>query len=343
MTARPPVVVAAIAGPARHGVVRHARTIADLTASVPVAITADAPIDVPCNAVVHVHYTDQLFGPDAAAAAARFRRLTAPVRDRLVVTLHDVPVIDGSGHGARRAAAYRSVAADAAALIVSSGHERRRLAELGIHAPVSVIPLPVPAHRSQRVHRATLSASAIRRLRPVQPTIGVLGFVYPGKGHESVIDAVAGTGALVLAIGAPSAGHEDLVDELGRRAAQARCALHVTGHVDDRRLESLLARVDVPVAPAAAPSASASIARWIGAGRRPLAAASAYTDELVAIGPDLVTRYAPDDLGAAIQLGLRAPRSTHRRGPIPAALRPTTVAQLHRAIYRRVVAGAGGG
>ena len=331
-----PAVVAAIVGPPGHGVVRHARTIAGLTESAVVGVDADrgGPIAASAGVVVHVHYTDRLFGPDAAAAAERFLRLTAPVGDRLVLTLHDVPAADGSGHAERRATAYRALASAAAAVVVSSRHERDRLVRLGVRRPIDVIPLPI-------VRRPTGPSRDPRRSS--RPTVAVLGFVYPGKGHDAVIDAVAGLDVRLLAIGAPSPGHDDLVGELGRRAAARRCALQLTGPVDDRRLDVILGRVAVPVAPAVAPSASASLARWIGAGRRPLAAASAYTDEVAAVDDDLLIRYEPDSLGAAIAQALDAPASTYRSGPIPAAFCPATVGRLHRSVYERVAAGASHG
>ena len=71
-------------------------------------------------------------------------------------------------------------------------------------------------------------------------------------------------------------------------------------------LAAAIRRVDVPVVPATAPSASASLATWIAHGRRPLTADSAYADELVAASPELVTSYPPHDarlLAAAISAG----------------------------------------
>ena len=63
----------------------------------------------------HVHFTDQLFGPDCASAAAAYEVLAAGLADRgttLSVTLHDLPVDpDDPARYRRRADAYAAVAA----------------------------------------------------------------------------------------------------------------------------------------------------------------------------------------------------------------------------------------
>ena len=106
-------------------------------------------------AVVHAHYTDQLFGARCEDGPARLARLVAPGR-RLVVTLHDVPTGDGSERDVRRAAAYREVAALADALIVCSA-PRARPAARRRH------------HRARRGHPPLVGAAAARCARPAPP------------------------------------------------------------------------------------------------------------------------------------------------------------------------------
>lgn len=72
--------------------------------------------------------------------------------------------------------------AAADAVVVSAGHEADKARALGAADPVTLpLPLPLPVVVSAE------QAPGWAGLR----TLGVLGFVYPGKGHEAVIEAAA--------------------------------------------------------------------------------------------------------------------------------------------------------
>jgi glycosyltransferase involved in cell wall biosynthesis len=329
----------AIVGPAEHGVVQHASAVAAAIGGR--TIHADrsediAPIDGADADVVHLHYTDQLFGPDTTSAATRFAALARRINAPIVVTLHDLPLPDGTARSARRARTYATVAAAATTTIVSSASERRRLGDHGIVGDVAVIPLPVrtPASMPERFPTRTGTQTQT-------PVVAILGFIYPGKGHDEVIDALATAGrgdTVVVAIGRASDGHEDLVPELTERSRQGGQRLVTTGYLDDAAVAAWLASVDVPVVPATQPSASASLHAWIGAGRRPLVAASPYGCEIAGHGEDLVTLYPPGDarsLAAAIGRALDDPASTWRTGPPPPRLTMAAVADAHRAVYAK--------
>ena len=167
-----------------HGVVRHARRLRDALPAV--GGDRDGAADV-----VHAHFTDALWGPDVDAAAEAFltwaRRRPCP----LVVTLHDVPGIDGDAErDARRIRAYRRVVAAAPTVVVSDTREARDVAAWSGRRAV-VVPLPVP----------DLAAPGPAPFWAGRPSVGVLGHVYPGKGHADVVRACVGTGALVVALG----------------------------------------------------------------------------------------------------------------------------------------------
>lgn len=167
-----------VVGPARHGVVRHARSMAAalhrLGLRVPVinlpdvpalrawavgraasAGTGRAPSPGPALSAgpVHVDVTDALFGatPDEAV-----RVLTESLPDRTTLTLHDVPQpAEGVDRFARRARAYAELTRWAAGTVVSSRHEFALLEELlpgGLagapHGPTAVVPLPVEDRRA---------------------------------------------------------------------------------------------------------------------------------------------------------------------------------------------------
>ncbi|MET0144762.1 MAG: glycosyltransferase family 4 protein [Ilumatobacteraceae bacterium] len=331
-----------IVGPAEHGVVQHASAVAAAVGGRTIHVDRSedvAPIDGADADVVHLHYTDQLFGPDTTSAATAFAALARRINAPIVVTLHDLPLLDGTARSARRARTYGAVAAAATTAIVSSESERRRLGDHAIVGAVAVIPLPVrePASMPER--------SSIRAGTAHTPVVGILGFIYPGKGHDEVIDALATVDrgdAVVVAIGRASDGHEDLVPELAERARQGGHRFVTTGYLDDTAVAAWLASVDVAVAPATQPSASASLHAWIGAGRRPLVAASPYACEIAAHGDHLVTLYPPSDardLAAAIGRALDDPASTWRTGPPPPRLTMAAVADAHRAVYAKAARG----
>ncbi len=321
-----------LVGPATHGAVRHAMTVAAITCSPVLHLDASEPTGgvIAETPVHHLHYTDRLFGDTTEQAAQRFGELAARLPGEIVVTLHDVPPNDESALSIRRRASYRRVASGTTAVVVASEHERDRAQACGITTDITVIPLPVQP-------LPTPTGSFITS----GPTIGVLGFIYPGKGHEDVLGALACLPPEVSmwALGGVSAGHEDVLASLERDAVRARRRLTVTGHLDEPTLIAALGTIDVPVVPARAPSASASLATWIGAGRRPVTAGNPYTTEIAADAPGLVTMYeptVPGALAAALRWALgRADRTWHD-GVIPARLRADSVARRHCQLYRNV-------
>lgn len=307
-------VLAVAPGDDRHGVTQHLLTVAAL-----VGADVQRDLEPPTQSydVVHVPFTDALWGPDIATAAARFEAWAGAVRQRLVVTLHDVPGIDADpDRDARRAAGYRKVAGAAQAVVVCSSHEAGRLDPRPHVVPLPVEPLQPPA------------------LRPGwadHPTIGVLGFIYPGKGHHRVIAAATGTGARVVVIGGPSPGHEGLVEQLHAQARAAGVELIVTGRLSEPALHAAALAVTVPVAAYATLGASGSLMTWISAGRRPVTTSGAYADELAGRWPGSLLL--AGDLGVGLRTALADPSSTWSAGPPD---RPD-VGALHRAVYRSVL------
>lgn len=300
-------------GPREHGAVRHAQAIAR-------AVGADVQTDLrrPALAydVVHVPFTDALFGVDIGSAAAALEAFVAGVDAPVVVTLHDVPGLDADpARDVRRRAGYARVAAAADAVVVCSAHEADRLDPRPVVVPLPVEPLaapgPSPAWAGGR-------------------TLGVLGFVYPGKGHDRVLDAAVGTGAAVVAIGGPSPGHGDLVVQLRAQADRLGVELLVTGALSEPDLHAAARAVTVPVAAYLTSGASGSLMTWGAAGRRPVATPGPYASELAA--GDARAVLLTDDLPTGIAAALADPARTWRA--------PTTgpdVAAAHLAVYRSVL------
>lgn len=306
-------------GPPEHGVTRFAvdsaRAAGTPLLEVPDVTALPAALADLGPAPVHLHLTDPLFGatPDEAATTVEELAAGRPVG----VTLHDVPQpAEGAERCRRRTDAYQRIARAAGLVVVSSEHERRLCADAGITAD-AVIGLPVPE----------LAPPA--DLTPDTRSVGVFGFLHPGKAVDVVAEAVAAlaaqgdTDVTLRLLGAPADGHDDYVrDALDTvRAAGGRAEL--TGRVDDEDLARVLGEVTVPVALFRNVSASGSLGTWAAAGRRPLVRDSDYIREmerqrprslLITDGADLVhdlrrllddpapTRFAPpppgwDDVG----------------------------------------------
>ncbi|MEH3139073.1 MAG: glycosyltransferase [Mycobacterium kyogaense] len=310
-----------LVGPRHHGVVRFG-----LALPVPQVWSPDVAgiPPTPPDGGVHLQFTDRLFGdsPEAAAGAVA----TIAHRTRVTVTLHDLPQPSDGRNAARRAAAYADVIARSAGVAVCSQHERDLLRDIGVDvSTVSVIPLPI-------------DAPAPVRCRPAGAcTIGVFGFLYPGKGHEEVMAACADlpSDVEVHAVGEPSAGHDDLVADLTDRAAEQGRRFHVTGHVGDDELVDVLQRITVPVVAHTHVSASGSLGSWLSAARRPLVATNRYTREVADRNPGMLTLYPPHGLRSAIHNAFDDPQSTwlvHGVTPRPT---PTDTAHAYHAFLDR--------
>ncbi|MFF8188184.1 glycosyltransferase [Microbacterium sp. NPDC016588] len=327
MSVRP--VLLAPAGP--HGVAVYARAVADdvraLDPSFRVATGPDLDA-LAAGTPLHVHVTERLWGPSPEEATERLTALAR--RHPLTVTLHDVPqASDGERNRPRRRAFYAAVTRAAHAVAVNSAHERALLAEEGVwDGPVEIVPLPVPA-----------VAPAPRP--QADGTVGVLGYFYPGKGHDEALAAAveAGVGRLTI-LGRASDGHAADLDAFVRRAADAGVAVAVTGWLDDSEMAERARAVSVPVIAHQHVSASASLTSWIGWGRRPLALRNRYVDEMAALRPGTLLPVEPSALAATVRAAVEDPDATwHSIHPVP--LGPADVARAYLAWWDALPAPAG--
>ncbi|HEX6342234.1 hypothetical protein [Umezawaea sp.] len=259
-------------GPAGHGVVRHARAVARLCARHGVLDTEQAPD------LTHAHFTDALFGPTIGEAARTYRGWAEGARRPLVVTVHDVPDPRGQGRRDRaRCAGYAAVVEASDAVVVSAEHEARKIAELTGETPHHIdLPLPPEPAPARAESPAGTSSSLV-----------LLGYLYPGKGHDDAIDLAAEVGRdraggapAVIAAGATSTGHHDLEDRLRRHAERRRVPLVITGHLTDARFSSVAATAGVPLMLNRDVSASGSLLSWLSCLRRPITWAGPYSTEI---------------------------------------------------------------
>ncbi|MDO9354971.1 MAG: glycosyltransferase [Solirubrobacteraceae bacterium] len=249
-----------------------------------------SPDDAP---VVHAHLTDGLLGPEPEADVA-----AVALGRRLAVTLHDVPQYrEGLERHARRLELYRRLQERADLVIVSSHHERLALGPDRRARPTAVLPLPIDARQ-------------VRAAPEAEATVGVLGWIYPGKGHARVLQALATLPAptTLVAIGAVASGHAGLDRTLAALAADLGVGFRTTGYLDDRAMLEAAARVRVPVCAHLHISASGTVGSWLAAGRRPVVADGGYAEELLRRTPGSLD--VTDDLGPAIAERLLDPSPT---------------------------------
>ena len=240
-----------IVGPAGHGVTEYALGLARATGAE--VIREETFGDTPLAGPVHVTFTDHLFGDTA-------ERLLARIDGPLSVSLHDIPQPEeGAERYARRARVYRELVEKADVAVVNSNHEASFF-----DAATTVIRLPIPVIDSP--------------FDPEPGSVGVLGFLYPGKGHEDLIAALPDRRLRFL--GAVSHGHETWAENLDAE---------ITGWLSDAQLAAEMGRIAVPVCPHRHFSASGSLMAWLGAGRTVLVRDSAYAREIDAWLPGRVT------------------------------------------------------
>jgi hypothetical protein len=269
--------------------------------------------------LLHLHVNDWLFADQRAGADERIAMLARRLRRRggaLTVTLHDLPqVSDGPRLFPRRAATYRAMLRHTNGAVVSSEHERALLIEALTQVPgdpampdtpdVEVIPLPIDSTRADPPRDRSVVGTAT-------PTVGIFGYLYPGKGHREVLEELSGMRptVTVVAIGRPSERHEDLLPELLSIAERGGIGFRCTGYVAETQVVTQLRDVRIPLAPHTHVSASGSINSWIAAGRRPLVPAGRYVDELDRRLPGSVCVYQPGDLRWAVERAIANPETT---------------------------------
>lgn len=342
-----PPVVHVVAGADTHGITRHALDllghgdaevlrIAD-DGGDPAARLAECAAQAAPGVALHVHLNDTPLGPDTVEAV-----VAAACRRRTTLTLHDLPdPREGAERYARRALGYARLWEASAGVVVASRHEAGLLRTTAERVgrspeampPVSVVPLPL--------REPTSYDGAPAGADPLDPVVAVLGFLYPGKGHEQALRAAEAAGLRgVVALGAVSPGHESDAAAFAERARAARLSWEVTGFLPEGELLRRARRVAVPLAWHAHVSASGSIGTWLQAGRRPLVADGAWVRELEERCPGSVT-IVPDEQGlaAAVERAVADPGSTFlgpdvRLGPSPAeawAATAESIASAHRA------------
>lgn len=299
-------------GPPRHGVTRYGRRLFAALQDDPQVTGDNKNSDAAHGAttgLVHVTFTDHLFGstPDDAVRAVLELAEGSP----LSVSLHDVPQEqEGAGRFERRRRAYVRLIQRAAVVVVNSEHEAKALRAWAPTraAAVHVVPLPLEVSGGD--------PQLVREPSGDGVTVGLMGFVYPGKGYERVVEAAA-PGSSVVMIGQVADGHVQYVRGLRAQARQRGVSVQVTGYVPEEHLAEHLHGVDVAVCPHLHVSASGSLNTWIAHGRRPLVLSGGYMVEVAQRWPDLVHLVEADNLAQAMRAAAQDPESTWITGDLP--------------------------
>ena len=159
--------------------------------------------------------------------------------------------------------------------------------------------------------------------RPRPPVVGVLGFIFPGKGHVDVVDGrwqhCATTSPCGL--GAVSDGHDELLGELVERfAVRARRALVVTGFLDAELAAAVRRGRRARSSPHHGVGVGVAGSRGSARGRRPLAGRQRVHRRAGRCAPEL---------GACSTTAERWP------GQLAAAISPPSTTRVDRADGRR--------
>ncbi|MDT0182992.1 hypothetical protein Q9S36_22690 [Microbacterium sp. ARD31] len=295
-----------------HGVAIYARDLADAVRGISPSEVGSCDLsrldELAPGTPVHAQFTDRLWGSSPEEAARAFAGVAR--RHPLSVTLHDVPqASDGARNLPRRRAAYAAVARAATKVAVNSEHERALLVEEQVWDDgATVIALPVPTVFGGGDGEGGPGGGE----RPVPDgSVGVLGYFYPGKGHDEALAAAveAGAGRLTV-LGRASDGHAGELDAFVRRAASTGVHVEVTGWLDDDAMAARCRAVSVPVIAHRHVSASGSLVSWIGWGRRPVCVENRYVDEMARLRPGTLTPVREDRLADAVRTALDVPDST---------------------------------
>lgn len=323
-------------GPPEHGVVQygHELSAAVQSAGSRCAVHSFPDVESALAMVatahrIHLQVTDRILGSTPEKAAENLERMAALTS--LSITLHDLPQDSDGAAYSRRVAAYSRFVGAASAVAVNSQHEARLLSE---HVDRSferaaIIPLGTRVATTAREDRTGESPSD--RARPL--TALIAGYIYPGKGHSEVIDAIADARARleadgespgpagVVAIGGPSLGHEADLEALRVRARHVGVWFEASGYLDPSSYRRATAAEGIPVAAHQHVSASRSMLDWLEQGRRPLVPHSRYAVEMAALRPGTITLYDPTRLAEVLADAWRQPGST--RLPAGTSLGPT--------------------
>lgn len=165
------------------------------------------------------------------------------------------------------ASTLQRVARGVRAVVVCTEEERRRLEDRIEDGKLTVIPHFVEGRSisvDRTAARKTLGLAGVK-------VVTLLGFIFPFKGHQLVVDALPHMPEevrVIFAGGSVPGRHATLAASLAASAeAKGRGdRLRITGYLAEDQLNTYLAASDLAVCPFPRMSASSSLATWISVG-----------------------------------------------------------------------------
>ncbi|MBD1845990.1 glycosyltransferase [Cyanobacteria bacterium FACHB-63] len=241
--------------------------------------------------VVHFQYNALIWGK-GRKQIAHLETFFAHCSRPLVVTLHDIFYPPSSATLAQRyrskpqsvhlpefakavlrdrfsskVLALQKVIERSHVVFVCTQEEARRLGERIKTPKVNVIPHFVESRKIE------ISRSQARKILDLEAftVITLLGFIYSGKGHQLLIEALPYLPETVKVVfaGGVSEGHEAYFQDLMALAEKEGVSdrVRVTGYLSEAELEQYLMATDLAVCPFRRTSASGSLSTWISVAR----------------------------------------------------------------------------
>ena len=176
--------------------------------------------------------------------------------------------------------------------------------------------------------------------------ITLLGFIYPTKGHELLIESLAKLPKdiqVVFAGGSSSEKYEHYVEELWMLARQKKVndRLRITGYLSEIELEKYLVATDLAVCPFSRFSASGSVSTWISAKCPILTSDFPQINEynsLVQGAIQIFSPYSADALAVAIIQSLgKITESKPKVAQLRKKLLITNILERHLAFYKQAI------
>jgi glycosyltransferase involved in cell wall biosynthesis len=215
-------------------------------------------------------------------------------------------------------------------MLVCTEEEARRLSDRVDNRKLKVVPHFV---ESRSINITPAEARAALGLDGVR-VVTLLGFIYPPKGHQLIVEAMSELpqDVKVIFAGGPSEGCEQLVDDLSAFAKEKGVdgRLRVTGYLSEEELERYLMATDLAVCPFTRFSASGSMSTWISVARPILASDFPQVAEYNRLEPGAIKTFHPYTPTALAKVILQL-LQTYRESVAP------TVANLRQKLSMPVI------
>lgn len=207
------------------------------------------------------------------------------------------------------------IASRASKIIVCTQEEADRLKQRMIASKVEIVPHFV------ELRSISITSEEARNELQLQgvKVVTLLGFIYPPKGHQLLVEAMPElpNDITVIFAGGPSSdAYEDFASNLRNLADQKGVGdrLRITGYLSEEIMEMYLSATDLAVCPFSRISASGSLSTWISVACPILASASPQIAEYNRIEPGAINTFSPYSsaaLAKAITSLLDAPQRTN--------------------------------